>query len=42
MYVNGRTQERVDAAMAAIRSHAATVKVDGIVADFSSSAGAER
>ena len=41
VYVNGRTQQRVDAAMAAIRSHAATAKVDGIAADFSSSAGAE-
>jgi NAD(P)-dependent dehydrogenase (short-subunit alcohol dehydrogenase family) len=41
VYVNGRTQERVDAAVAAIRSEAATIKVDGIVADFSSSAGAE-
>jgi NAD(P)-dependent dehydrogenase (short-subunit alcohol dehydrogenase family) len=41
VYLNGRTQERVDAAVAAIRSQAATIKVDGIVADFSSSAGAE-
>jgi NAD(P)-dependent dehydrogenase (short-subunit alcohol dehydrogenase family) len=41
VYVNGRTQERVDAAVTAIRSQAATIKVDGIVADFSSSAGAE-
>lgn len=41
VYVNGRTQERVDAAVAAIRSHAATIKVDGIVADFSSAAGSE-
>jgi NAD(P)-dependent dehydrogenase (short-subunit alcohol dehydrogenase family) len=41
VYVNGRTQERVDAAVAAIRSQAATSKVDGIVADFSSSAGAD-
>ncbi|MGB6132423.1 MAG: SDR family NAD(P)-dependent oxidoreductase [Acidobacteriaceae bacterium] len=41
VYVNGRTQERVDAALAAIRSQAATGQVDGIVADFSSSAGAE-
>src|SRR6202047_5200772 len=41
VYVNGRKQERVDAAVAAIRSHAAIIKVDGIVADFSSSAGAE-
>jgi len=41
VYVNGRTQERVDAAVAAIRSQAASKKVEGIVADFSSSAGAE-
>ncbi len=41
VYVNGRTQERVDAAVAAIRSQAANNKVEGIVADFSSSAGAE-
>src|SRR5258708_17730077 len=41
VYVNGRTQQRVDAATAAIRSHAAVAKVDGIVADFSGSAGAE-
>jgi NAD(P)-dependent dehydrogenase (short-subunit alcohol dehydrogenase family) len=40
VYVNGRTQQRVDAAMAAIRKHAATMKVDGIVADFSNSAAA--
>jgi NAD(P)-dependent dehydrogenase (short-subunit alcohol dehydrogenase family) len=41
VYVNGRTQERVDTAMRAIRSHAATAKIDGIAADFSGSAGAE-
>jgi NAD(P)-dependent dehydrogenase (short-subunit alcohol dehydrogenase family) len=41
VFVNGRTQERVDAAVGAIRSQAATTKVDGIAADFSSSAGAE-
>ena len=41
VYLNGRTQERVDAAAAAIRSDAATAKVDGIVADFSGPAGAE-
>lgn len=41
VYVNGRTQERVDAAVTAIRSRAATSNIDGIVADFSSSAGAE-
>ena len=41
VYLNGRTQERVDAAVAAIRAHASAGRVDGIVADFSSSAGAE-
>jgi NAD(P)-dependent dehydrogenase (short-subunit alcohol dehydrogenase family) len=41
VFLNGRTQERVDGAMAAIRSHATMGKIDGIVADFSSSAGAE-
>jgi NAD(P)-dependent dehydrogenase (short-subunit alcohol dehydrogenase family) len=41
VYVNGRTQERVDSAVATIRSQSASNKVDGIVADFSSSAGAE-
>src|SRR4029077_9976831 len=41
VYVNGRTQERVDRAVALIRSHAAAAKVDGIAADFSGPAGAE-
>jgi NAD(P)-dependent dehydrogenase (short-subunit alcohol dehydrogenase family) len=41
VYLNGRTQERVDAAMAAIQSHVAAGKVDGIVSNFSSPAGAE-
>lgn len=41
VYVNGRMQERVDAAMAAIRSSAARAKVDGIAADFSSLTGTE-
>ena len=41
VYVNGRTPERVDAAVASIRSQAATSKVDGIVADFSAATGAE-
>jgi len=41
VYVNGRTQKRVDAAMTAIRSYAAKTSVDGIVADFSGAAGAE-
>jgi NAD(P)-dependent dehydrogenase (short-subunit alcohol dehydrogenase family) len=41
VYVNGRTQERVESAMMAIRSQTPTAKVDGIVADFSRAAGAE-
>jgi NAD(P)-dependent dehydrogenase (short-subunit alcohol dehydrogenase family) len=41
VYLNGRTQERVDAAMAAIRAHSGAGQVDGIVADFSGPAGAE-
>ena len=41
VYVNGRTQERVESAMAAIRSQTPGAKVDGIVADFSGAAGAE-
>lgn len=41
VYVNGRTQQRVDTAIAAIRSHAAGAHVDGIAADFSSATGAD-
>jgi NAD(P)-dependent dehydrogenase (short-subunit alcohol dehydrogenase family) len=41
VYVNGRTQKRVDSALAAIRKHVANAKVEGVVADFSSAAGAE-
>jgi NAD(P)-dependent dehydrogenase (short-subunit alcohol dehydrogenase family) len=41
VYVNGRTRERVDAAISAIRSHLPAAMVDGIVADFSGAAGAE-
>ena len=41
VYVNGRTQERVELAMTAIRSQTPGAKVDGIVADFSGAAGAE-
>jgi NAD(P)-dependent dehydrogenase (short-subunit alcohol dehydrogenase family) len=41
VYVNGRTQERVDSAIAAIRTHDAAARVDGIVADFANSGGAE-
>jgi hypothetical protein len=44
--VNGRTQKRVDGAMAAIRSYfanisAANASVDGILGDFSGPAGSE-
>jgi len=42
VYVNGRTQKRVDVAVASIRSQVSGAKVDGIVADFGSAAGAER
>jgi NAD(P)-dependent dehydrogenase (short-subunit alcohol dehydrogenase family) len=41
VYVNGRTQQRVGSAMMAIRSQTPAAKVGGIVADFSSAAGAE-
>jgi len=41
VYVNGRTQERVESAMTAISSQTPAAKVDGIVADFSDAAGAE-
>ena len=41
VYVNGRTQQQVHAAIAAIRSHARAAKVDGIPADFSDSNSAE-
>jgi NAD(P)-dependent dehydrogenase (short-subunit alcohol dehydrogenase family) len=40
VYVNGRTHERVFAAVTAIRSHKPGASVDGIVADFANSAGA--
>jgi NAD(P)-dependent dehydrogenase (short-subunit alcohol dehydrogenase family) len=41
VYLNGRTQERVDTAIAEIRRHSKAIAIDGIVADFSSSAGTE-
>ena len=34
VYMNGRTHERVDTAVAGIRSQLPRAKVDGIVADF--------
>ena len=41
VFVNGRTQKRVDDAIGAILSHAGGAKVDGIASDFSGPAGAE-
>jgi len=41
VYVNGRTQERVDAAVASIRTGHSDAQVEGIVADFGSASGAE-
>jgi NAD(P)-dependent dehydrogenase (short-subunit alcohol dehydrogenase family) len=41
VYLNGRTQARVDRAIAEIRKHSNSAVVDGIAADFSSSAGAQ-
>ena len=41
VFVNGRTQERVDAAVAAIRSEVGGSTVEGIAADFSGASGAE-
>jgi short-subunit dehydrogenase len=41
VYLSGRTRTRVGAAMAAIRSHTGSGKVEGIVADFASAAAAE-
>jgi len=40
VYLNGRTQRRVDHAIAQIRSRVPSANVDGIVADFSTAAGA--
>ena len=41
VYANGRTQKRVDPAMAAIRSNAPSAKGHGVAADFSGSVGAD-
>jgi NAD(P)-dependent dehydrogenase (short-subunit alcohol dehydrogenase family) len=42
VYVNGRTRQRVDAAIRTIRSHVAGAEIVGIEADFSDSAAAEK
>src|SRR5271168_2507239 len=41
VYLNGRTQARVDSAIQAIRSEITTAKIDGIAADFADASGAE-
>src|SRR5271170_2329628 len=41
VYLNGRTQARVDSAIQAIRSEITTAKIDGIAADFTDASGAE-
>jgi NAD(P)-dependent dehydrogenase (short-subunit alcohol dehydrogenase family) len=41
VYVNGRTQERVDAAIASVLSNIPSANIDGVAADFSSSSGAQ-
>ena len=41
VYLNGRTQERVDAAISKLRTDHKAVTIDGIATDFSSSAGAD-
>ncbi len=41
VYLNGRTEERVNRAMTEIRSHLPGAKLGGFAADFSSAAGAE-
>jgi NAD(P)-dependent dehydrogenase (short-subunit alcohol dehydrogenase family) len=42
VYLNGRTQARVDAGVLSLRSNNRSAEVEGIVADFSSADGAER
>lgn len=42
VYINGRTQGRVDRAVNAIRAQTVAGKVDGIAADFSDASGAEK
>jgi NAD(P)-dependent dehydrogenase (short-subunit alcohol dehydrogenase family) len=41
VFVNGRTQARVDAAIKAIRDELPAAKIDGVAADFAGAAGAE-
>lgn len=42
VWINGRSQERIDAAIATIRQAHPKAKVQGVVADFGSAAGAEQ
>ena len=41
VYVNGRTQKRVDAALASIKEQVPSARMEGVASDFSSAAGAE-
>jgi NAD(P)-dependent dehydrogenase (short-subunit alcohol dehydrogenase family) len=41
VFVNGRTQQRVDAAVASIKAQVPGARADGIASDFSSAAGGE-
>ncbi|MGA8531804.1 MAG: SDR family NAD(P)-dependent oxidoreductase, partial [Acidobacteriaceae bacterium] len=41
VWINGRTRQRVDAAIAAIRSRTPNAQVEGIPADFASAAAAD-
>jgi NAD(P)-dependent dehydrogenase (short-subunit alcohol dehydrogenase family) len=41
VWINGRTRKRVDDALAAIRKGVPKARVEGVVADFSSAAGAD-
>jgi NAD(P)-dependent dehydrogenase (short-subunit alcohol dehydrogenase family) len=41
VYLNGRTQMRVDSAIKAIKANLPNARVEGIVADFASTSGAE-
>ena len=41
VWVNGRTQQRIDQAMATIRKTVPHAQLEGVVADFASAAGAE-
>lgn len=41
VYLNGRTQQRIDAALGTVRAELPAARVEGIAADFSDASGAE-